>query len=158
MCVLRWRPRVDPDIEVRLCATRDRQLGELVGDASWCVRRAALRAISSLAAMIATGLAKRWLPVRGALLPAARERCMHVCMERLTISLSDEAAARLKREARRRRVAVSALVRSAIDEALAPAGRGRRIAFAGVGSSGRRDTSKRVDEILRAEWPRARNR
>jgi hypothetical protein len=79
-------------------------------------------------------------------------------MERVTISLPDDVASRLKREARRRRVAVSALVRSVIDGALSPPKSGRRIAFAAVGGSGRRDTARRVDEILGVEWSRARDR
>jgi len=76
---------------------------------------------------------------------------------RLTVSLPAETVARLKREARRRQVSVSEIVRSAIDGQLRPAG-GRRIGFAALGRSGHRNVSKRVDEILRAEWSHARDR
>lgn len=78
-------------------------------------------------------------------------------MTRVTVSLPDDVAARLKREARRRHVPVSEVVRAAIDGELRPK-RGRRIGFAAVGRSGKRDVSRRVDEILREEWSDARDR
>lgn len=81
---------------------------------------------------------------------------MHVCMERITISLPDEVAARLRREARRRRIPISQLVRDTLD---AKAGSGTRsLGFVAIGRSGKRDTSRRVDEILAREWTHARDR
>jgi hypothetical protein len=76
---------------------------------------------------------------------------MNVCMMRVTISLPDDLASRLRREARRRSTAVSEIVRDAVQSALGDTG-AKRIAFAGVGSSGASDISERVDEILRDEW------
>jgi hypothetical protein len=77
-------------------------------------------------------------------------------MMRLTVSLPDEVVVRLKREARRRRIPVSQLVRAAL-EPVQP-DRARRLGFAAIGRSGHRDTSRHVDDILRAEWDRDRDR
>jgi len=68
-------------------------------------------------------------------------------MKRTTIKLPDELDARLRHEAARCGVTVSALTRDAIEAHL---GR-RRLGAAASGRSGRDDVSERVEEILRAE-------
>lgn len=78
-------------------------------------------------------------------------------MKRTTISLPDELAAALAREARRRRLPVSQIVREGVEAHLGRRGT-RRIPFAAIGHSGHRDTSMNVDAILEAEWGRARDR
>jgi len=71
-------------------------------------------------------------------------------MKRITISLPDDLAARVEREARRNRTSVSDVVRRSLAERLIPVTEGgkRHIPFAGLFSSGYTDTSERVDEIL----------
>ena len=71
-------------------------------------------------------------------------------MKRITISLPDDLAARVEREARRNRTSVSAVVRQSLADQLAPPAESgkRRIPFAGLFASGYSDTSERVDEIL----------
>jgi len=67
-------------------------------------------------------------------------------MTRITISLPDDMAARLTRDARRKGLSVSEVVR----QALAPRepGRARRLPFASLGASGVADTSMNVDAVL----------
>jgi hypothetical protein len=72
-------------------------------------------------------------------------------MKRITISLPDALEAAIQREARRRRIPVSQVVRERL-EAPATAPARRRILFAAVGRSGQRDTARKVDAILAAEW------
>jgi len=55
--------------------------------------------------------------------------------------------ARLRHEAARRRIAVSELIREAIESHL---GARRRLLAAGAGRSGSDDVSERIEEILRA--------
>ncbi len=80
-------------------------------------------------------------------------------MRRTTISLPDEVAAALEREAARRRVPVSRLAREAIEAKL---GRGegvrRTIPFAALGRSGYHSTARDIEEILETEWTRDRDR
>lgn len=72
-------------------------------------------------------------------------------MQRTTVKLPDDLDARLRHEAERRGVTVSALTREAIEALLAsPPGR-RRLHAAGLGASGRRDISERIEEILACE-------
>jgi len=79
-------------------------------------------------------------------------------MKRTSVSLPSELADALEREARRRRMPVSGLVREGLEAYLGrPTGR-RKIPFAAVGRSGRRDTARNVDAILEAEWQHARDR
>jgi hypothetical protein len=73
-------------------------------------------------------------------------------MKRITISLPDDLEATVQREARRRRIPVSQVVRERLE-----AGRGAgqtvpRIAFAALGRSGHHDTARNIDAILDAEW------
>ena len=78
-------------------------------------------------------------------------------MKRTTISLPDDLAAALEREARRRRTPVSQIAREAIEARLGWDEEGpREIPFAGIGDSGRTDGSVYIDsdEFKReyADW------
>lgn len=79
-------------------------------------------------------------------------------MKRTTISLPDELANALEREARRRRLPISRVVREGLEAHLGRSGAPRRITFAAVGRSGHHDTARTVDAILEAEWGRDRDR
>jgi Arc/MetJ-type ribon-helix-helix transcriptional regulator len=79
-------------------------------------------------------------------------------MKRTTISLPDDLAAALEREARRRRLPVSHVVREGLEAHLGRGGERRRIPFAAVGRSGTQDTARNVDAVLEAEWDRDRDR
>jgi predicted transcriptional regulator len=74
-------------------------------------------------------------------------------MKRTTISLPDDLAAALDREARRRGVAVSQIAREAIEARLgrSPTGK-RKLPFASLGRSGHHTTAEDAEEILRAAW------
>ena len=78
-------------------------------------------------------------------------------MKRTTVKVPDDLDARLRHEAERRGSTVSEVTREALEAYLAPRSR-RRLSFAASGSSGRRDISKRIEEILREEWGRRRTR
>lgn len=69
-------------------------------------------------------------------------------MKRTTVKLPDELDARLRKEAERRGMTLSELVRLAIEQLL-NVGPKRRLRSLGVGRSGFTDTSQRVEEILR---------
>jgi hypothetical protein len=80
-------------------------------------------------------------------------------MKRTTISLPDDLAAALEREARRRGVPVSQVAREAIEARLGRSEKGpRKLPFESLGRSGYRTTSRDIDEILAAEWTRDRDR
>jgi hypothetical protein len=71
-------------------------------------------------------------------------------MKRTTIVLSDELAALLDWERRRRGVSAAAVVRDALDAHLnRPTG---PLSFIGIGRSEQRDTAERAEEILDEEW------
>ncbi len=75
-------------------------------------------------------------------------------MKRTTISLSDELADALEREARRRAVPASAIARDALAGYLGlgkPSER-RQLAFAAVGRSGKRTTARDMEDLLAVEW------
>jgi predicted transcriptional regulator len=77
-------------------------------------------------------------------------------MKRTTISLPEDLAAALEREAKRRHVPVSQVAREAIEARLGLTGEGaRELPFAGLFASGSGDVARHVDEILAAEWPDA---
>jgi predicted transcriptional regulator len=80
-------------------------------------------------------------------------------MKRTTISLPDDLAAALDREARRRRVPVSQVAREALEVSLnrTPTGR-RELPFAALGRSGHRSTARDIELILDAEWTNDRDR
>jgi Arc/MetJ-type ribon-helix-helix transcriptional regulator len=73
-------------------------------------------------------------------------------MKRTTISLPDDLADALEREARRRRLPVSHVVREGLEAHLGRTGEQRDISFAAIGRSGRHDIARNVDAILAAEW------
>ncbi|MGE0057904.1 MAG: ribbon-helix-helix protein, CopG family [Dehalococcoidia bacterium] len=75
-------------------------------------------------------------------------------MQRRTISLPDDVDAALEREARRRRMPVSQVVREAVEAQLA-LGKTRkyRFSFIGIGQSeGDGTISEKIDELMAAEW------
>lgn len=78
---------------------------------------------------------------------------------RVTISLPEDLAELLTREARRRGESVSAFVREAIEayvrgETAEP----RELPFVGIGRSGKKHTARNAEAILAREWGRARDR
>jgi predicted transcriptional regulator len=75
-------------------------------------------------------------------------------MKRTTVKLPDELDARLRHEAERRGTTVSAITRQAVESHLG-AGR-RRLLAAKAGRSGRSDTARRIEEILRQVARRSR--
>jgi len=80
-------------------------------------------------------------------------------MKRTSISLPDDMAKALDREARRRGTSVSAIAREALADRLRlRAGEVRELPFAGLGRSGKYDTAQRAEEILAEEWDAARGR
>ena len=79
--------------------------------------------------------------------------CWHT-MKRTTVKLPDELDARLRHEADRRGTTVSEVTRAAIESHLG--GGRRRLIAAKAGRSGRRDTARRIEEILRREGRRSR--
>lgn len=80
-------------------------------------------------------------------------------MKRTTVTIPDELAAALEREARRRRVPVSQVTREALAAHLRIAGDSpRELPFAALGASGHRTTARDLEEHLAAEWTRARRR
>jgi Arc/MetJ-type ribon-helix-helix transcriptional regulator len=79
-------------------------------------------------------------------------------MRRTTVSLPEELAAALDREARRRRVSVSQVAREALQAHLGSGGPHRELPFAALGRSGHRSTARELESILEAEWARDRGR
>jgi hypothetical protein len=80
-------------------------------------------------------------------------------VKRTTISLPDDLALAVEREARRRRVSVSEVARQALSEHLGLTdGRPRRLGFIGIARSGYHDTAERIEELLAEEWDPDRDR
>lgn len=79
-------------------------------------------------------------------------------MKRTTISLPDDLAGAMTREARRRRLPVSQVVREALEARYGTDGDRRVIAFAAIGRSGQRTTARDAEAILAREWSRDRGR
>jgi predicted transcriptional regulator len=80
-------------------------------------------------------------------------------MKRTTISLPDDMAKALDREARRRGTSVSAIAREALADRLRlRAGEARELPFVGLGRSGTHDTARRAEEVLAEEWDADRGR
>jgi plasmid stability protein len=74
-------------------------------------------------------------------------------MKRTTVSLPDDVAAALEREAARRHVSVSQIAREALEARLGrPTDGPRELPFAGLGRSGHQTTARDMEEILDAEW------
>jgi hypothetical protein len=75
-------------------------------------------------------------------------------MKRTTISLPDDLAAALEREAARQRVPVSQIAREAIEARLGIGEAGPRpLPFASLGASGLPGIAGREEEYLRDHWP-----
>jgi predicted transcriptional regulator len=74
-------------------------------------------------------------------------------MKRTTISLPDDLAQSLRREARRRDVSASQVTREALQThlGLEPGSR-RKLSFAALGRSGRASTARDMEELLEHEW------
>ena len=82
-------------------------------------------------------------------------------MRRTTISLPDELADALEREARRRSLPASAIARDALSDYLGLGREGERrdLPFAALGRSGHDTTARDMEELLEREWdPDARGR
>lgn len=80
-------------------------------------------------------------------------------MKRTTITIPDELAGALEREARRRHLSVSQVTREALAAHLGLAGEEpRTLPFAALGASGHHTTARDLEEILAAEWTDARSR
>ena len=74
-------------------------------------------------------------------------------MQRTTISLPDDLNAALRREARRRRVPVSRVVREAIEACFGPGKPRKELPFiALVQGDGPSNDAENIDAILAAEW------
>lgn len=77
-------------------------------------------------------------------------------MKRITISLPDDLAAALQREAHRERKSVSEIVRQAIESSIRPLPvvDGKRVVpFAGLGrSKGAGNIARDMEEIMEKEW------
>ena len=74
-------------------------------------------------------------------------------MKRTTVSLPDELAAALAREARRRDRSASDITREALEKHLGLTGEHPRdLPFAAVGRSGHRHTGRDMEELLAGEW------
>jgi ribbon-helix-helix CopG family protein len=74
-------------------------------------------------------------------------------MRRTTVLLADELADQLDYERRRRNQSTAAIVREALTEYLAGGKPSpKRLGFVGLGRSGYRDTSVKIEEILAREW------
>jgi hypothetical protein len=73
-------------------------------------------------------------------------------MKRITISLPDHLEAAVQREARRRRIPVSQVVRERLEARRGARPGEPRIPFAALGRSGQHDTARKIDAILQAEW------
>ena len=74
-------------------------------------------------------------------------------MKRTTISLSDDLAACLEREAQRTRTSASDIARRALTVYLGLDGtEPRHLPFAALGSSGFQHTARDIEAILAVEW------
>ena len=90
--------------------------------------------------------------------PAGEGSCYGARMQRITTSLPDDLAAALVREARRRRISVSQLVREILGASLGKGPQERRLSFIGLGRSGYRSTAREIEAILATEWSGDRRR
>lgn len=80
-------------------------------------------------------------------------------MTRTTVTLPDDLAALLAREARRHDTSVSEIVRRALASFVGVSAGGRReLPFTALGRSGRRHTARDAEKILAGEWGHARRR
>ena len=80
-------------------------------------------------------------------------------MKRTTLSLPDDLAEALAREARRRSTSASASARDALSRHLHMVpGRARELPFAAIGRSGCRTTARDMEDLIAREWDDARGR
>ncbi|MEO7119298.1 MAG: ribbon-helix-helix protein, CopG family [Candidatus Limnocylindrales bacterium] len=80
-------------------------------------------------------------------------------MKRTTISMPDDLAAAVEREAARRRIPVSQLAREALEARLGRSTSDRReLPFVAIGRSGHRTTARDIDAILDTDWAHDRDR
>jgi len=75
-------------------------------------------------------------------------------MRRTTISMPDELALAVEREARRRSVTVSEVARQALAAHLGLTAGRREVPFANLGRSGSKHTARRIEDLLAKEWRR----
>jgi len=75
-------------------------------------------------------------------------------MRRTTISLPEELASALAREAKRRSQPASAVARDALSAylGLGSPGQRRELPFAGIARSGHTSTARDMEELLEEEW------
>jgi Arc/MetJ-type ribon-helix-helix transcriptional regulator len=74
-------------------------------------------------------------------------------MRRTTISLPDDLAQALDREAHRRHTSASEVTRTALTQHLGLAqSEPRELAFADLGRSGHRSTARDMEQLLEREW------
>lgn len=74
-------------------------------------------------------------------------------MKRTTISLPDDLAQALDREAQRRHASASEIARTALAEHLGLVqSEPRELAFADLGRSGHRTTARDMEQLLEQEW------
>jgi hypothetical protein len=73
-------------------------------------------------------------------------------MKRTTVSMPDDLAQAVEREARRRDISTSEVVRVALIAHLGVGTKRRPLPFANLGHSGRGDTASRTEELLAEEW------
>jgi predicted transcriptional regulator len=74
-------------------------------------------------------------------------------MKRTTISLSDDLAQALNREAQRRHKSASEVTRTALSRYLGLVeGEPRELPFAELGRSGHRSTARDMEQLLEQEW------
>lgn len=74
-------------------------------------------------------------------------------MKRTTISLPDDLAQSLQREARRRDISTSELTRQALRQHLGlTPGHARALPFAAIGRSGHTNTAREMEALLEHEW------
>jgi len=74
-------------------------------------------------------------------------------MKRTTVSLPDDLAQALDREARRRGASASEITREALQARLGlEPGRTRELPFAALGRSGHASTARDMEELLEQEW------
>ncbi|HEY7061792.1 MAG TPA: CopG family transcriptional regulator [Chloroflexota bacterium] len=80
-------------------------------------------------------------------------------MKRTTISLPDEIASRLAREARRRSISMSEVAREVLSAHFnLERGESRPLLLESLGRSGYRNTARHIEEILAAESDPSRDR
>lgn len=74
-------------------------------------------------------------------------------MKRTTVSLPDDLAQALDREAQRQHSSVSQITRTALARHLGLSGdQPRELSFAGLGRSGHRTTARDMEKLLVQEW------